>query len=176
MTHRKYIVSHRLRAGPVNENKSDITPSLEYTSLPCESLLYQPKWIILLRTTSPNLESGVFVCVFAACYKVLPAAETRQLLCWLYCTDVCDKNNNSKGIWLAFPSYNNSLVSDSPREINTEGFLHRASFSFWLAVFAVWGILSQSVLCPGTHNTGVPPSNFPIRIITFRIEALLGRI
>jgi hypothetical protein len=27
--------SHRLRAGPLNENISDITPLLEYTSTPC---------------------------------------------------------------------------------------------------------------------------------------------
>jgi len=27
--------SHRLRAGPLNENIADITPLLEYTSTPC---------------------------------------------------------------------------------------------------------------------------------------------
>jgi len=34
-THRIDMDSHRLRAGPLNENIADITPLLEYTSTPC---------------------------------------------------------------------------------------------------------------------------------------------
>jgi len=41
-THRINMDSHRLRAGPVNENIADITPLLEYTSPHVISLLYQP--------------------------------------------------------------------------------------------------------------------------------------
>jgi len=67
--------SHRLRAGPLNENIADITPLLEYTSTPCNipalpayytSGLY---YFVRLRAyVLPNLEIRCYVHTYFAAY------------------------------------------------------------------------------------------------------------
>jgi len=89
--------SHRLRAGPLNENIADIMPLLEYTSTSCNipalpayytsGLYYQP-WNQVLRTY-----------LFAA-RSIFQSAVLLTVPYWRL-----PQNNTTKEFWFTFPNY-----------------------------------------------------------------------
>jgi len=115
--------SHRLRAGPLNENIADITPLLEYTSTPCD-----------IPALLAYYTSGLYYFVRLRAYELLTrpwnqvlrtyyfAAYFSQLFWWLPYWRLRQNNNNNKIILVhVSPQFPISLVCDSTREVKIQG-------------------------------------------------------